>query len=249
MSSLSTSLKNSYQRWLYPYEEYLRVAKPGVQHQLDTEHGGPFTPSPGRPSANNNGTPVNLGAASPAGRASVALNQALSNGDHSATDKSAPASVPPPESVHRPTPGGFTSVNGGFSAVNSPAPPSGFTAVNGAPVKQEVENGANPLNSEIPSAKNTPEPKSLTNGHTSNGLKRAASHESLSGADGDKDTEGGRRSKRLKKDGPPTVAGSHMSLLRPTTGRMKGGKANVARHYGDVSHRIVLLVDIVLTWP
>jgi [histone H3]-trimethyl-L-lysine4 demethylase len=34
MSSLSTSLKNSYQRWLYPYEEYVRIAKPGVQQQL-----------------------------------------------------------------------------------------------------------------------------------------------------------------------------------------------------------------------
>jgi [histone H3]-trimethyl-L-lysine4 demethylase len=33
MSSLSTSLKNSYQRWLQPYEEYVRIAKPGVQQQ------------------------------------------------------------------------------------------------------------------------------------------------------------------------------------------------------------------------
>jgi histone demethylase JARID1 len=46
MSSLSTSLKNSYQRWLQPYEEYLRVVKPGVQQQLELEHGGPYTPSP-----------------------------------------------------------------------------------------------------------------------------------------------------------------------------------------------------------
>ena len=45
MSSLSTSLKNSYQRWLFPYEEYLRLAKPGVQQQLEFENGGPFTPS------------------------------------------------------------------------------------------------------------------------------------------------------------------------------------------------------------
>ncbi len=35
MSSLSTSLKNSYQRWLCPYEEYLRLAKPGVQQQIE----------------------------------------------------------------------------------------------------------------------------------------------------------------------------------------------------------------------
>jgi histone demethylase JARID1 len=46
MSSLSTSLKNSYQKWLHPYEEYLRVVKPGVQQMLEFEHGGPFTPSP-----------------------------------------------------------------------------------------------------------------------------------------------------------------------------------------------------------
>lgn len=37
MSSLSTSLKNSYHRWLYPYEQYLRAAKPGVYHQLQLE--------------------------------------------------------------------------------------------------------------------------------------------------------------------------------------------------------------------
>src|ERR1700760_4426539 len=47
MSSLSTSLKNSYQKWLLPYEEYLRLAKPGVQQQLEMLNGGPYTPSPG----------------------------------------------------------------------------------------------------------------------------------------------------------------------------------------------------------
>ena len=46
MSSLSSSLKNIYRRWLLPFEEYLRLAKPGVQQQLEEEHGGPFTPSP-----------------------------------------------------------------------------------------------------------------------------------------------------------------------------------------------------------
>jgi hypothetical protein len=34
MSSLATSLKNSYRRWLHPYEEHLRTAKPGVQRSL-----------------------------------------------------------------------------------------------------------------------------------------------------------------------------------------------------------------------
>ncbi|KKP02600.1 hypothetical protein THAR02_05288 [Trichoderma harzianum] len=41
MSSLSTSLKNSFLRWLSPYEEYLRAAKPGVEHQLEEEHVDP----------------------------------------------------------------------------------------------------------------------------------------------------------------------------------------------------------------
>lgn len=225
MSSLSTSLKNSYQRWLHPYEEYLRVAKPGVQHQLDTENGGPFTPSPGRSPAKKNGTPNDVGAGSPAVRASTALNGALTNGD---SEKTAP-----PE--NRSAPSGFTAING-FSAINSPAP-GGFTAVNGTPVKQE-QDGSNAINSRIASAKNTPEPKAnspMPNGH-SNPLKRAVSHESLNGndANGDKDGgEGGRRSKRLRQSGPPTVAGSHMSLLRPSPQRTKSGKTNSARRYGD----------------
>lgn len=47
MSSLSTSLKNSYQRYLQPYEEWVKSAKPGVQQQIEAEYGGPITPSPG----------------------------------------------------------------------------------------------------------------------------------------------------------------------------------------------------------
>ena len=46
MSSLSTNLKNTYQRWLQPYENYLQLAKPGVQQQLEMEYGGPFIPTP-----------------------------------------------------------------------------------------------------------------------------------------------------------------------------------------------------------
>ncbi|PNP58923.1 hypothetical protein THARTR1_01171 [Trichoderma harzianum] len=37
MLSLSTSLKNSFLRWISPYEEYLRVVKPGDDHQLEEE--------------------------------------------------------------------------------------------------------------------------------------------------------------------------------------------------------------------
>ncbi|KXJ93379.1 hypothetical protein Micbo1qcDRAFT_161397, partial [Microdochium bolleyi] len=68
MSSLSTSLKNSYDRWLNPYENYLRQAKPGVYQQLEQEYGGPLTPSPApsplkRSTVN---TPSSLRADSPA---------------------------------------------------------------------------------------------------------------------------------------------------------------------------------------
>ncbi|KAJ4857089.1 ARID/BRIGHT DNA binding domain-containing protein [Trichoderma breve] len=41
MSSLSTSLKNSFLQWLSPYEEYLRAAKPGDDHQLEEERVNP----------------------------------------------------------------------------------------------------------------------------------------------------------------------------------------------------------------
>src|SRR4051794_29673093 len=40
MSSLSTSLKNSYYKWLWPYEQFLKIAKPGVHQQLELEYGG-----------------------------------------------------------------------------------------------------------------------------------------------------------------------------------------------------------------
>ena len=46
MTSLSTNLRNMYQRWLNPYETYLQLAKPGVQKQLEMEQGGPFIPAP-----------------------------------------------------------------------------------------------------------------------------------------------------------------------------------------------------------
>ncbi|KAK9446984.1 PLU-1-like protein-domain-containing protein [Limtongia smithiae] len=44
MTSLSTSLKAAYQKYVMPYELYLRSAKPIVQQQLQDEQGGPFTP-------------------------------------------------------------------------------------------------------------------------------------------------------------------------------------------------------------
>lgn len=279
MSSLSTSLKNSYQKWLFPYEEYLRVAKPGVQQQLEFEYGGPFTPS----SANSpmrrshQDTPSSLRDDSPAVRASTSLNTCLKELDEP-SEKGLPV-IDLPRAM---TSSGFTAVNsGGFTPVN--LTPASFQAVNvpNSSLKREVENGA-PASAIRPTsdgpvqiAKEPPEYRNanlttphLTNGHDSNPLKRTISHDSLNGTSGtdsvmgvECDDQNGRRSKRLKKGvcthtivyltgspslfteiqhapnimmhgsnftsgSAPTVVGSHMSLLRPTTPRILGERTN-----------------------
>lgn len=212
MSSLSTSLKNSYQRWLQPYEEYLRVAKPGVQQQLEFEHGGPFTPSPHQSPVNKrppSATPSNNRPESPAVRASVALNKSMEA--DGTPDRQTPASEPAPP---RPTgTSGFTAVNaksGGFTPVNrSPS----FVAVNTGPqVKKETENGTptprladTPLSSRQDSVDRKPGNATipLVNGNGSHPLKRAISHDSFGGSSqneaADGDGANGRRSKRLRK--------------------------------------------------
>ena len=275
MSSLSTSLKNSYQKWLHPYEEYLRVAKPGVQQQLEFEYGGPFTPS----SANSpmrrshQDTPSSLRDDSPAVRSSAPLAVSHKEPDE-LIEKGHPTHDPPrtmPSS-------GFTAVNtGGFTPVNLTQ--ASFQAINlpNSSLKREVENGTatirNPGDGLLPTAKDMPEYKNtnlaathLTNGHGSNPLKRTISHDSVNGNSGtdsgmvvDCDDQNGRRSKRLKKGEyihvtmylgllfvqisimvsifcppksninfslAPTVVGSHMSLLRPTTPRVLGERGN-----------------------
>ena len=221
MSSLSTSLKNSYQRWLHPYEEYLKIAKPGVQQQLEFEHGGPFTP----PSTNQamkdsqQGTPIGISPSmrdnSPAMRASIALNSSLKEGDDSLNGYPPPA-VEPPRPV---TSSGFTPVNaGGWNPVN--LTPSSYQTINGPPplLKRESENGFPTWPGQIPSANLAPPPKDLpdylnaaplTNGHSphpSNPLKRTMSHDSMNGTSGtdsgvgvEGDDVNERRSKRVKK--------------------------------------------------
>ncbi|KAI9370746.1 PLU-1-like protein-domain-containing protein [Aspergillus egyptiacus] len=220
MSSLSTSLKNSYQRWLQPYEEYLRVAKPGVQQQLELEHGGPFTPSPNNSPMPKKPTPFEseTRSATPQGP----LNP------HAATSQNTPMDVAPtPEKVPtppveptppRPVATGFTPVNpGGFTAVNqSPS----FIAVNSAPpVKREAETESLTPKSVAEHPKDsTPVP----NGHGGQAMKRAISNESGSQNEAGEVDANGRRSKRLRKDAPlPTVAGSQMSLLRPAPSRSR----------------------------
>lgn len=216
MSSLSTSLKNSYQRWLHPYEEYLRVAKPGVQQQLEFEHGGPYTPSPGTSPAakrtqTNNHHSSEVNKDSPAARASAALNSFVRESEDRTDQSSTPLDYPQERHV---TTSGFTAVNSntsGFSAIN--ASPS-FVAVNSSTpmVKREMENGTHPeaaFGNHTSASKDTTErhqPETndtpTVNGH-SHPLKRAFSQESLTGSsqtdNGDTDGTNGRRSKRLKK--------------------------------------------------
>ena len=212
MSSLSTSLKNSYQRWLHPYEEYLKLAKPGVQQQLELEHGGPFTPSPANQSLKDShqNTPVSMRDDSPAIRASAALNASIKEiGDPLDAGSSAAEQAQPMASS------GFTAVNaGGFTPVNLTQ--ASFQAVNAPPPlpKRESESALfsvpnlNPTGNFGPPSKDLPDYLSpaLTNGHSSNPLKRTISHDSLNGASGpesgagiDAQDQNGRRSKRAKK--------------------------------------------------
>ena len=224
MSSLSTSLKNSYQRWLFPYEEYLRYAKPGVHQQLEFEYGGPFTPSPAdspmKRSVQN--TPSSLRGDSPAMRASEALHASMKE-EFGKDLRSIPRleGAPTPPTLQQPQPQLQTQQSFGFTAVNHT---SGFTPVNSAPAtftpvnipRRDREETSytpprRPLESPMSSAKNTPEyrPSGLSaapivNGFTSHpGLKRQLSHDSPDSRNGSQppeDGEGsGRRSKRLKK--------------------------------------------------
>lgn len=215
MSSLSTSLKNSYQRWLFPYEEYLRLAKPGVHQQLEFEYGGPLTPSPANSpmKKSHQHTPSSLRDDSPAIRASDALNTSIKESleFRNIPMLDAPAPTPPPVLSS-----GFTPVNaGGFTPVN--AAPAAFTpiSVNNHRREREPESSFTPprrvMESPMSSSKNTPEyrPSTLssvpvTNGYTSNPLKRQLSHDSMDSrkenVESREDSEsGGRRSKRLKK--------------------------------------------------
>lgn len=202
MSSLSTSLKNSYQRWLCPYEEYLRLAKPGVHQQLEQEYGGPLTPSPAHTpiKRSNVNTPASARGDSPARNASDAL-QASINGVKKEADRDTPM-ADAPTTTPAPTSGGFTAINsGGFTAVNS-----GFTSVNRSTNgdSKSFTPDSKRFDSPSSSAKNTPDNRASSLMATA--LKRQLSCDSSSDstrkdADAGKDDgdAGSRRSKRLKK--------------------------------------------------
>ncbi len=274
MSSLSTSLKNSYQRWLHPYEEYLKIAKPAVQQQLEFENGGPFTPTSANQTmrGSHQGTPIEIRDDSPAMRASAALNASLNtsikDGDDPLDAGTGTPATEPPRPI---TSSGFTPVNvGGWTPVN--LTPASFQAVNGHPSvhKRESENGFPGIHAPIaglaPPSKDLPDylnTAPLTNGHSSNPLKRTISHDSMNGTSGTDSGVGGegedaneRRSKRAKKGtkvsprdeymltviAAPTVVGSHMSLLRPTTPRLARDRSNGKA--GEVSPEISNDIDI-----
>lgn len=212
MSSLSTSLKNSYQKFLCPYEEYLRAARPGVHQQLELEYGGPLTPSPApspmkRSTVN---TPASLRSDSPARHASGALQATIGkeqDGDSSATP-GAPSAAQ----------SGFTAINsgGGFTAVNS-----GFTSVNRLSAAESKPFTPSRPGSALASAKNTPEYRPSGLG-PANALKRQLSCDSMDAKNdiaGEKeDTDASsRRSKRIKKgkfvSSPPCRLGCHTRFI------------------------------------
>lgn len=203
MSSLSTSLKNSYDRWLNPYEHYLRQAKPGVYQQLEYEYGGPLTPSPApsplkRSTVN---TPSSLRGESPARHATDAL-QASFGVCRAEGDRDVVTAPDLPSSTPHPTTSGFTAVNsGGFTAVNA-----SFTSVN-RPTPPEIK-------SFTPPPRRHDSPASLTKDvldfrpsglGPANALKRQLSFDSIdsvrkeAGADRDDSESGSRRSKRIRK--------------------------------------------------
>ncbi|PUU77665.1 PLU-1-like protein-domain-containing protein [Tuber borchii] len=248
MSSLSTSLKNSYQRYLHPYEEWVKSAKPGVQQQIEAEQGGPITPSGSPlkklPADKPAMSPLSSLPDSPAIRASTALNASVvGTPDKSDTDM---ADATPIRGSTPAVNGGFTAVNSGsgFTPVNSGA--GGFTPVNVSNgMKRELDANMTPNtgnsrrseNGATPSKRSTPELKAGTI------LKRGHSQENGSGVDikeqskeatADESENGERRSKRLKKEPAPMVAGSHMTLHRPSsTPRTLGGDRNNSSKPGE----------------
>ncbi|PWY86429.1 PLU-1-domain-containing protein [Aspergillus sclerotioniger CBS 115572] len=220
MSSLSTSLKNSYQRWLQPYEEYLRVAKPGVQQQLELEHGGPYTPSPNQSPMPKK--PVTLDINTPSSTPQPALSNPVAPQTTAMEVDATPEKPTPPvePTPPRPIASGFTPVNAGSSAFTAVNRSPSFVAVNSAPpVKREVDNGSLTPKSVTEQPVN---PNVTSNGHAGQPMKRTISHDSGSHTENGEVDANGRRSKRLRKDAPlPTVSGSHMSLLRPAPPRQR----------------------------
>ncbi|KAF2483535.1 PLU-1-like protein-domain-containing protein [Neohortaea acidophila] len=226
MSSLSTSLKNSYQKWLLPYEEYLRVAKPGVHQQIEMANGGPYTPSPGTSPAKKSQmtTPLTAKEEAPVMQASAALHSSITGQSSQGPTPIPGASLPPPPVVT----GGFTAVNAvpAASPPNIPSHSSSFTPANG-------DNP--PLSAIAPRATETPP---STNGQQpiapdANGIATLKRQHSDSILTADEVEAINRRSKRLRKD-VPTIAGSNMHHSRMSSARLQTLKDRGNYKIGEV---------------
>ncbi|KAK3679662.1 hypothetical protein LTR78_000037 [Recurvomyces mirabilis] len=242
MSSLSTSLKNSYQKWLLPYEEYLRVAKPGVHQQLELMNGGPYTPSPNPSPIKRQPplTPSGMQDTPPTMQAHTALHASMSGEGTPQPPRSTESSQPPPPPPPQFSTGGFTPVNaGGFTPVNAPAhaapppppaaltPVASFTSVNGANGFVH-SNSATPQHvAATPPAFNPDQASFMPAVFGVPSLKRQHSDAVLSAEEMDAIS---RRSKRLRRD-IPTVAGSNMH--HSSHARMSGGRSSTPRERGD----------------
>ena len=198
MSSLSTSLKNSYQRWLCPYEEYLRLAKPGVHQQLEQEYGGPLTPSPGQTPVKRStvNTPSSAKAASPARQASEALQSSL-NGIQKEAERDTPMLDAPIAPTSTPSSAPNIGVSGGSIRGDSTRQSSSED------IRDASRNSEQRASSRL-STDNTPDP-GLRDDSTPLGKRQFSDGESseMGQKEADDDEDDGerstRRSKRLKK--------------------------------------------------
>jgi histone demethylase JARID1 len=226
MSSLSTSLKNSYQRYLQPYEEWARTAKPGVQQQIEAEYGVPITPSPATsplkkmPVDKQSDSPgSSLCPDSPAIRASSALATSLGTPDRSDTEM-----LDAPSAQGTPVMGAFmvNASGSGFTPVNSR--PTSFTPVNASNgVRRELESAfasnasSRRCESGFESRGESPEDRSSAGSP----FKRDRSQENGSDPkDQAKETttgseNGERRSKRLRKGAAFCATSVMCSLTQP----------------------------------
>ncbi|KAI5287035.1 hypothetical protein KEM55_000096, partial [Ascosphaera atra] len=202
MSSLSTSLKNSYQRWLHPFEEYLRVAKPGVYQQLEHENGGPFTPSPKTSPVKKAHNNVNGAVAdtsrmqSPvphlASKPTTSLAQTPVSPMRTASPQTTADSTPKPSQLASTASQSQSAT--GFATVN--ASPN-FVPLNG--VKEENDHDHIEVAANGASQENSQEQS----------LKRSSNHDGTQSENGD--SANGRRSKRLKHEGSVSTPGDSQS--------------------------------------
>lgn len=242
MSSLSTSLKNSYQRWLYPYEKWLEQVKNGGQAPTDVDlgtlTGAKCSPSP-HPQHSSSTSALSAQQNIPHTNGPVAATRVGFN-YHSSNDPRRPRS---PNTVSpvlpRSMPSGFTPVNGGFTAVNTPCAPKTGTQASPIHIKSEsIPLPSVPLSGFV--SVNGPAhgdshgmdgDVATSSVQRTQSLKRALSQEdvheeSCSEGSPESGEPAHRRSKRPRRDLP---SGPLLSM-RPFTPQ---GKKSAVRRHGD----------------